>query len=297
MGPRSQRILFTGATSQAGRAFYLRLIQQGHDVVAVSRTPSPHIPGKTCQADLTSPDLLKQLPDEHFDALIHFASHVPLRERESTWEECVEPNIYGTAKLLNWAHGRVERILVASSVTVYGEPKLHSPVDESYPLHPDTAYAISKYGQEKLFQAFCLPRSIPLVIIRLGWVYGPGLHEDRAIMKFLRQVQQKKPITLFNSKTAGLQLIHQDDIAWVGDRLLRDGHGIYNLASTRHISLMEFVEALMRVTGQRTEVICQDDAHAPSPWHYSHQRLSTLHGILPHVTLETGIKSLLESHG
>jgi nucleoside-diphosphate-sugar epimerase len=286
------RILFTGATSLAGRRSYERLIGDGHHAVAVSRQElggdSPAV-----RVDLEADDAHLQLPDEPFDVLVHFASFVPFSERGSRWEECSLKNVHTTARLLRWAEGRVQRIVLASSCAVYGARKLYTPTDETHPVRPDTAYALSKYGQERLVEAFCRSRGIPSLFLRLGYVWGPDVPDGRAIVRFVDRVRSGQPIALLNARTAGLHLVHQDDIAHTVTTLLDHGAGIYNLASPVHISLLDYVQAAIEFVGREVELTCEDPPGAPVTNHYSCRQLEEDHGIVPRVPLTQGIAEIL----
>lgn len=285
------RILFTGATSLAGRLLFASLREAGHEVVGVSRRARPGEP--FVETDLEAADVARSLPGASFDALVHFASYVPASESTSTWRECYPRNVLPTARLLEWADGRVGRILLASSCAVYGTEKLYVPTDERHPLRPDTAYGISKYAQEQVAQAFCRPRRLPLVILRLGYVYGPGIAENRFVMSVLRKLQTGEPLRLTNAHTSGLHLIHVEDIARIGEILLRDGHGIYNLASLEHISLYRYATQAAEALGVRAKITSDDAPDAPVTNHYSCPALWARHGLRPEVGLAAGIGSLL----
>lgn len=289
------RILFTGATSFAGRRLWTRLVDAGHEVVAVSRQPAAQ-PGFV-QVDLESPDAADRLPDAQFDVLVHFASYVPLDERASTWDDCYQRNVLSTARLLAWATPRVKRMVVASSCAVYGAEKLSTPTDEDHPLRPDTAYALSKYAQEQLFQATSRLHAIPLTMLRLGYVYGPGMDQSRAVVRLLTMIAKGEPLRLINATSAGLHLIHVDDIARVGEAVLDHGEGVFNLASPRHISLREYAETAMRVLGRSCEMTCVDDPESPVSNFYSGRRLQERLGVRPAVSLADGIASVAAELG
>lgn len=284
------RILFTGATSLAGSAFFSRLRERGHDATGISRWAAG--PGLR-RADLEAP--VPALPDADFDALVHFAAFVPRRESESLWPECFARNVESMGRLLAWADGRVRRVVLASSCAVYGTRKVYTPTDERHPLRPDTAYALSKYAQEELAEAFCRSRRLPLVVLRLGYVYGAGMPASRLASSLVQKVLDGEPVRLTNARVAGLHLIHPDDIARMGELLLTEGHGVYNLVSARHISLWEYVATAMEVLGRRTEVTTEDSAEAVVTNHYSCRRLEELHAIRPEVTLRQGIARLAAS--
>ena len=284
------RIFFTGATSLAGRTLFSQLREAGHHVHGISRNP---LPAPSTQIDLTSPDLEAELPDDSFDTLIHFASYVPENEKESDWATCYERNVRSLSSLFKWGAGRFRKVILASSLAVYGTPQATLPVTEDYPLHPDTAYALSKYAQEMLFSAFCVIERIPLVTLRLGYVYGPGIPSSRGIVKLARMVDRGEPVTLTNSETAGLHLIHVDDIARIATHFLHEGHGTYNLAPNRHISLLEFIRTAMIVAGKTVPLTCKDDPAAPFTNHYSCGKLIREQRIEPVVPLADGIADLL----
>ncbi len=213
-------------------------------------------------------------------------------ERGSRWDECYQRNVQATARLLNWAENRVGRVLLASSCAVYGAEKIYVPTDEKHPLRPDTAYALSKYAQEQLVQAMARCRNIPLAIMRLGYVYGPGLDSGRAIARLLNMVNEGKPITLTNSTAIGLHLIHVDDITRIGEALLTTGEGVFNSVSPRHISLREYVDTAMDVLGRQVEVTVRDTPGAPVTNSYSARRLHERIGLTPAVSLREGIASI-----
>lgn len=288
-------ILFTGATSLAGRRFFKRLVDHGHRVVPVSRAP---IDGhETCTVDLSKKGAGGKLPDKQFDVLIHFASHVPTREAESTWDECAPMNVYGTIRLLKWAKARVKRVLLASSCAIYGAEKLYTPTDENHPLWPDSHYALSKYAQEQIVRSFCVAEGVPYAFMRLGNVYGPGIRLERAVVKFLKQIANGERVTLRNGQMAGLNLIHIEDIAEIGERILFEGFDAYNVSSSKHISLVEYIDTAMSVLGRQTEVVCEDAPNAVMSNWYSTRRLADRHGIQPRVPLEQGIQELAQSLG
>jgi nucleoside-diphosphate-sugar epimerase len=78
-------------------------------------------------------------------------------------------------------HRRLKRFVNVSSFAVYSnQDKPHGRLlDESCPvdLHPAVrggAYAFAKTKQEEMVREFSEQHTIPYVIIRPGWVYGPG---------------------------------------------------------------------------------------------------------------------------
>lgn len=278
------KILLTGASSLAASRLLPLLAAEGHAVTTTSRRPVASPRHVAC--DLAAG--AEALPDEAFDALVHFAAFVPRNERASTWDECAPANVGGTIHLLRWAEGRVTRVVLASSCAVYGDVG-SAPAGEDHPLRPTTNYAITKYAQEQLLSAFCTPRALPLTVLRLGYVYGPGIGEDRAVVRLLRSVRDGQPVTL-TAPEAALNLIHTDDVARVVAQLLSEARGTFNVVMPEPVTLRAYVDAAMDVTG-RTVPVVASSAASPSN-HFSAARLLA-RGIRPRVTLRDGIASML----
>jgi len=261
------KLLVTGASSLAASRLVPLLIEEGHDVTTTSRraveSPRHIVCDLAAGADA--------LPDEAFDSVLHFAAFVPRNEHASTWEECAPMNIGGTIHLLKWAEGRAKRFVLASSCAVYDLA---------------TNYAITKFAQEQLLSAFSVPRSLPLTILRLGYVYGPGVGDDRAVKKLLQSVREGRPIRL-TAPSADLNLIHTDDVAQITHQLLLTP-GTFNLVMPEPVTVRMYVDAAMDVVGRSVDVIADDDTPTP---HYSAENLLAL-GIRPRVTLHEGIASL-----
>ncbi len=282
------RILLTGASSPVGKCLFNLLVSQGHHVVGVSRGPKLH-PSFIC-ADLENERVADNLPNQSFDVLMHFASYVPLIEKHSVWQDCSRVNLHGTARLLQWADGRIGKVILASSCAVYGETT--KPVDEGHHLRPVTAYAVSKYGQEQILQAFCRARSLPLLILRLGYIYGAGMPEERVVISFIKKILLKEQIILRNSKTTGMNLIHQDDVARITAELISGGRGIFNLGSSEFVSLQDYIETAMLVVGHRTEIKYLNDPDANPTGHFL-SGLKEAFKLEPNISLQKGIGDLI----
>jgi nucleoside-diphosphate-sugar epimerase len=125
--------------------------------------------------------------------------------------------------------------------------------------------------------------------MRLGYVYGPGVSPTRIVVRFVNSVMRGEPITLVHPGK-GLNLIHCDDIAMIGEALLREGHGVYNVVPGRHITMREYIETAAKVVGRDAHIVEEGD-HTPSNW-YSADRLRQLHRVTPGVSLADGIRSI-----
>jgi CDP-glucose 4,6-dehydratase len=87
-----------------------------------------------------------------------------------------ETNVQGTWNILEAARNfspQLLSIVVASSDKAYGEAKI-LPYDESFPLHGDGPYDVSKSCTDLISQSYGKTYNLPVSIARCGNIYGPG---------------------------------------------------------------------------------------------------------------------------
>ncbi len=218
----SKKVLVTGGAGFIGSHLVDKLIELGHEVVVFDNLePQVHGDGqkipeylnKECEfikGDILNRDeLRKALKDK--EIIFHQAAVVGIGQSMYEIKRYSEVNMLGTANLLdvlaNEDH-RVEKLIVASSMSVYGEgkyscagcgvvyPKLRSlsqlkrgewemkcpacsqevqslPVDEEKPLYPTSVYSVSKRDQEEMCLVIGRAYRIPTVALRYFNVYGP----------------------------------------------------------------------------------------------------------------------------
>ena len=133
---------------------------------------------KSCQ-DLNSNDL------QGVDIVIHFAAQadVPMGFSSPRWT--IENNTLATLGVLEAARNvKLEKIVLASSGNVFGRPQ-YLPIDEKHLHTCHNPYSASKACQELLFWAYHRSYGLPIVIMRNGIVYGPGMRREIFIYKWL----------------------------------------------------------------------------------------------------------------
>jgi len=219
---KGQCILVTGGAGFIGSHTVDLLIEKGYEVIILDNLePQVHQgekpeylneEAKFVQGDVGDRELIKQLiKDVH--TIIHLASAVGVGQSMYQIEKYIEYNTKGTATLLdvlvNEENG-VEKLIVASSMSIYGEGKYYCekcsedrfpgirseerlrskvwdplcpecemrlkplPTDEDKPLMPTSIYAMSKRHQEEMCLLIGKTYGIPAVALRYFNVFGPG---------------------------------------------------------------------------------------------------------------------------
>ncbi len=218
----AEKILVTGGAGFIGSFLVDALVDRGYDVrIYDALVPQVHGPAQALPAYVV-PDaefirgdvcdreaLAKAL--QGVDVVFHLAAAVGVGQSMYRIQYYTEANTLGGAVLLdllaNTKH-RVRKILVASSMSIYGEgkydcadcgvvfPRLRTedqlknrdwemkcpqcgqdarpvPTDEDKPLYPTSIYAITKRDHEEMFLSTGFAYGIPAVALRFFNTYGP----------------------------------------------------------------------------------------------------------------------------
>lgn len=177
------------------------------------------------------------------DYLFFFSSLVPLDEKNSSWEKCKQTNIHGLIKLLLNLKVKVNKIVLASSCSLYGQEKKLTFNEESF-LKPDSGYSLSKFTQEKFLKIHCDQYKIKFLSYRLGYVYGKKMNNNRLVKRLLLKHRNNEKISIYN-KNLNLNLIHTKDISYLIAKSFEKAEGIYNLTNNKLITLDQFYKVLV----------------------------------------------------
>jgi nucleoside-diphosphate-sugar epimerase len=171
--------LVTGGTGYVGREIVRQLLGLGKEVTVLSRSAPdgglPFIP-----ADCTDRAALdRALGDRRFDAVIHAAS---LPGDTGDPMQMVSVNIDGLQNMLQFAiRSKAQRFVLTSSVSAYEwypatkfKAPDYQPVDEEHPCRPRDMYSTTKRMQELLALTYWHQFQLPVVVLRLTAVVGPG---------------------------------------------------------------------------------------------------------------------------
>ena len=158
------RVVVTGGSGKLGRAVVSHLAEHGYDVVNVDVTaPPPGQPGSFTRVDLTDlgqvVEMLTGVDDRYsgVDAVVHLAA-IPapgLRPSGATFANNVVSthHVFQAARIVG-----LKKVVWASSETVLGlpfeTPPPYAPVDEEYPVRPESTYSLGKAVEEEMARHF-----------------------------------------------------------------------------------------------------------------------------------------------
>ena len=176
------KLLVTGATGFLGQHVVRSALAQGFEVRALARPKATlgewanHPACEIFRGDLRSVRTLAGIADG-VDAILHLAATVT-----GDFYDQFEGAVLSTENLLS-VLPRAEspcRIVLVSSFSVYGYRQRDdfSALDESTPVDDRILrrddYAYVKLWQENMVREFAVEKGHPIVVLRPGWIYGPG---------------------------------------------------------------------------------------------------------------------------
>jgi UDP-glucose 4-epimerase len=202
------------------------------------------------RADILDVETLKHAMDG-VDVVFHLAAQPGVRFSQQNPEKTNLVNTTGTLNLLTAAkRSRVERVVFASSSSVYGEP-LYLPVDEEHPCHPISVYGSSKVAAEHYCRIYYDLYDLPVVILRYHTVYGPRQRPDMAIHKWTKSLLEGQPAVIFGDGEQTRDFTYIDDIV-EGTLMAAETDGIegevFNLGNGSRETINHIVKLIMELT-------------------------------------------------
>jgi len=305
------RILITGAAGFLGSHLCDRLLAEGHEVIGMDNfiTGSPdnlaHLSGNP-RFTFHRHDVSNYIfVPGRIDAVMHFASPASPNPKSpfsfsSLPIQTMKAGALGTHNTLGVAKAHGARFMLASTSEIYGDPLEH-PQKESYwghtdPVGPRSMYDEAKRFAEALTMAYHRTHSVDTRIVRIFNTYGPRMRLDdgRALPNFLAQALRGEPLTVYGDGSQTRSFCYVDDlIEGIYRLLLSDEHDPVNIGNPVEMTILEFAEAINRLTGNPAGIVYQqqdrlgDDPQRRQP---DITRARTLLGWEPKIGLDEGLQ-------
>jgi len=273
------KILVTGGCGFIGSHLVDTLISEGYQVKVFDMLePQVHLgkkPGylnahaEYIFADLRSKDRLRKAL-KNIEVIFHLAAQVGVGQSMYQIEKYISHNVGGTAVLLDLlvnSKNKVKKIIIASSMSIYGEgayrckscgvvsPQLRSapqlkkrdwemscpkckgkvkdiPTPENKPLFPTSIYATTKRSQEEMCLEVGMAYKIPTVALRYFNVYGPRQSLSNPYTGvaaiFLSRVKNNQPPLVFEDGRQSRDFIYVSDLVDANLLAMKNHEADYN---------------------------------------------------------------------
>jgi UDP-glucose 4-epimerase len=264
------KVVVTGAAGFIGGETLLKLIDVGHDVLAIDRVMPPgHLIPVPCQwhtgdfAGELGLDAIKRFCP---DAIIHCAGTSLVGPSVLNPEEYYDNNFIKTKILLDYLvknHDKRVRFIFSSSAATYGNPVM-TPVQEVDPTEPISPYGQSKLMTDWMLRSYQQAYGLDFVSFRYFNACGadsqarhgqaPGA--THIIARVLEAVKNKQDFTLYGTDystedgTCVRDYIHIEDLAEAHIMAIDPSipSDIYNLGTNVGNSNLAVVQLAAQIT-------------------------------------------------
>ncbi|WP_457947280.1 NAD-dependent epimerase/dehydratase family protein [Pseudarthrobacter sp. alpha12b] len=173
----------------------------------------------------------------------------------------LEVLVDGTFNVLEAAaEHKVDKLVAASSASVYGMAEEFPTSERHHHANNDTFYGAAKSFNEGMARSFRAMTGLDYVMLRYFNVYGPrmdvhGLYTE-VLVRWMERIMDGQPPLIFGDGLQTMDFVHTADVARANVLAAASGitEGIYNVASGMETSLLEMAQALLRVMGSDLEV-------------------------------------------
>lgn len=263
----AKRILITGAAGFLGSHLCDRFIREGYQVIAMDNLITGDLRNiehlfKLKEFEFYHHDVTKfiHVPGK-LDYILHFASPASPIDYLKIPIQTLKVGAMGTHNCLGLAKEKKARILVASTSEVYGDPQVHPQTEEYWgnvnPVGPRGVYDEAKRYMESITMAYHTFHGVETRIVRIFNTYGPRmrLNDGRALPAFIGQALRGEDLTVFGDGSQTRSFCYVDDLVEGIYRLLLSDYAMpVNIGNPDEISLKEFAEEILELTGRKVAI-------------------------------------------
>lgn len=260
------RILVTGGAGFIGSHLCDRLIEEGHDVVALdnlitgSTDNIAHLAGNP-RFHFIHHDVTEYIfVSGGLDFIFHLASPASPLDYLTYPIQTLKVGALGTHKALGLALEKKAGFLLASTSEVYGDPLVH-PQPEDYwgnvnPVGPRGVYDEAKRFAEALAFAYMRYHGLVVRVARIFNTYGPRMRAEdgRVVPAFICQALRGEDLTVFGDGSQTRSFCYVSDTV---EGLLRlawsDDPGPVNIGNPEEMTVLEFAETMLSMIGGGAE--------------------------------------------
>ncbi|HEY0678674.1 MAG TPA: UDP-glucuronic acid decarboxylase family protein [Chitinophagaceae bacterium] len=262
-----KRVLITGAAGFLGSHLCDRFIREDYHVIGMDNLITGDLQNiqhlfALPQFEFYHHDVTKfiHIPGE-LKYILHFASPASPIDYLKIPIQTLKVGALGTHNCLGLAKAKNARILVASTSEVYGDPMVHPQKEEYWgnvnPVGPRGVYDEAKRYMEAITMAYHSFHGVETRIVRIFNTYGPRmrLNDGRALPAFIGQALRGEDLTVFGDGSQTRSFCYVDDLVeGIYRLLLSDYHMPVNIGNPDEISLREFAEEILQLTGSNVKI-------------------------------------------
>jgi dTDP-glucose 4,6-dehydratase len=261
----SLKLAIIGSNSFSGASFVDYALNQGADVIGVSRSSEPnaaHLPYRWSRKEQAFQFFPYDL-NKHLDALVallkkerpayvvNFAAQSMVGESWKHPEHWFATNVVSTIKLHDELRhfDFIKKYVHVTTPEVYGST--NGFVRENAQFKPSTPYAVSRAAADMSLQTFFQTYGFPVVFTRSANVYGPGQQLYRIIPRTILFIRLGRKISLHGGGHSRRSFIHMNDVSDATWRVMNNAPPgeTYHISTNEIVSIRQLVERICAKMG------------------------------------------------
>ena len=262
-----KKVLVTGGAGFVGSFLCDRLIDEGHEVIAIDNfftgsksnlrklENNPNF--ELIRHDIVEPILLE------VDWIFNLACPASPVHYQYNPIKTVKTNVQGALNMLGLAKRVNARILQASTSEIYGDPQVH-PQPESYfgnvnPIGFRSCYDEGKRIAETLMMDYHRQCEVDVKIIRIFNTYGPRMHPEdgRVVSNFIVAALTGKPITIHGDGLQSRSFCYVTELVDAIYRMMQTNNftGPVYTGNPKEFTIIELAEKVLEMTNSSSKLI------------------------------------------
>lgn len=262
-----KKVLVTGGAGFVGSFLCDRLIDEGHEVIAIdnfftgSKENLSQLSDET-NFELIRHDIVKPILLE-VDWIFNLACPASPIHYQYNPVKTVKTNVMGTLNMLGLAKRVKARILQASTSEVYGDPQVH-PQPESYfgnvnPIGLRSCYDEGKRVAETLMMDYHRQSQVDVKIVRIFNTYGPRMHPEdgRVVSNFIVAALKGEPITIHGDGLQSRSFCYVTELVDAMYRMMNTENftGPVNTGNPGEFTMIELAETVLKMTNSSSKLM------------------------------------------
>ncbi|MCZ4093981.1 NAD-dependent epimerase/dehydratase family protein [Sinorhizobium psoraleae] len=256
------QLVVTGATGFIASRLIGQALSKGYQVTALARDPD-RVASKSSRLQIEKWSIGDPLPAVmKADAILHLAAYIPADLTDAHQAaKCFEVNTNGALRVaMDAASQGVKRFVFFGSGQVY-TPAL-VPASETSPAFPvDRAsyYLASKLSAEICLLAFGTANALPVTVLRLASVYGPGMHGSGMVPTFIRALGSGRSVVIRDGGRYRVDLVFVDDVVSLAlEAVEKEKAGVFNAGSGYGCTSLEAAQIVADILGADPNLVNVD---------------------------------------
>jgi len=277
-----KRVLVTGGAGFIGSHLCRRLIDQGHEVIAVDNFFTG---GKENVQELLDNHMFELMRHDvtfplyvEVDEIYNLACPASPIHYQFDPVQTTKTSVHGAINMLGLAKRVKAKILQASTSEVYGDPTVHPQPEEYWghvnPLGTRACYDEGKRCAETLFFDYYRQHKLRVKIARIFNTYGPRMHprDGRVVSNFIVQALCNETISVYGDGQQSRSFCYVDDLVEGLLRLMATGDevtGPINLGNPDEFTILQLAELVIEMIGSSSKIeqfpLPEDDPRQRQP--------------------------------